>query len=170
MQQQAEEYQIVECIPTVEEYLALREAVGWVRLDEQITARALANALFTVCILHKGKVIGCGRVIGDGGLHFYLQDIIVLPAFQGKGLGKRLIKAILAYLDEHALPGAFIGLMAAKGKSSFYTQFGFAVRPPERPGMFLLREELQQPTTSQLSAHMDTREYAQSAPDARIAS
>src|SRR5947199_5443093 len=76
--QQQEEYQVVECIPTVEEYLALREAVGWERLDEQITARALANALFTVCILHNGKVIGCGRIIGDGGLYFYIQNIIVL--------------------------------------------------------------------------------------------
>ena len=154
--QQQEEYQVVECIPTVEDYLALREAVGWGRLDEQMAARGLANALFTVCLLHKGKVIGCGRVIGDGGLHFYLQDIIVLPAFQGKGLGKRLMRAILAYLEEHALPGAFIGLMAAKDASSFYTQFGFAVRPPERPGMFRLWKGLQQPTTSQRSIRLDT--------------
>ena len=135
---QQDEYQVVERIPTVEEYLALREAVGWGRLDEQMTARGLTNALFTVCALHEGNVIGCGRVIGDGGLYFYLQDIIVLPAFQGKGLGKRLMKAIVAYLEEHALPGAFVGLMAAKGVSNFYTQFGFTVRPPERPGMFRL--------------------------------
>jgi GNAT superfamily N-acetyltransferase len=146
---QQEEYQIIERIPTVEEYLALREAVGWGRRDEQITARALANALFTVCLLHNGKVIGCGRVIGDGGLHFYLQDIIVLPAYQGKGLGKRVMRAILAYLDEHTLPGAFIGLMAAQDKSSFYQKFGFVPRPVERPGMFLLREEPQPPTSSQ---------------------
>jgi GNAT superfamily N-acetyltransferase len=154
--QQQEEYQAVECIPTIEDYLALREAVGWGRIDEQMATRGLANALFTVCLLHKGKVIGCGRVIGDGGLHFYLQDIIVLPAFQGKGLGKRLMRTILAYLEEHALPGAFIGLMAAKDASSFYTQFGFAVRPPERPGMFRRWEGLQPPTTSQRSARMET--------------
>jgi GNAT superfamily N-acetyltransferase len=133
-----EDFQVVERVPTVEEYLALREAVGWGRLDEQVTAIGLASALFTVCVLHEGNVIGCGRVIGDGGLYFYLQDIIVFPAFQGKGLGKRLMKAILAYLEECVLPGAFVGLMAAKGVSDFYTQFGFAVRPPERPGMFRL--------------------------------
>jgi len=161
--QQQEEYQIVECIPTVEKYLALREAVGWGRVDEQMAVRGLANALFTVCLLHNGKVIGCGRVIGDGGHYFYLQDIIVLPAYQGKGLGKRLMRAILAYLEEHALPGAFIGLMAAQGKSSFYTQFGFATRPPERPGMFLLREEHQPLTTSQQNARIDISAYAQSA-------
>ncbi|MBV9230074.1 MAG: GNAT family N-acetyltransferase [Chloroflexi bacterium] len=134
---QQDEYQVVERIPTVEEYLALREVVGWGQRDEQMTARGLSNALFTVCLLHEGKVIGCGRVIGDGGLYFYLQDIIILPAFQGKGLGKRLMEAIMAYLEDHA-PGAFVGLMAAEGASDFYKQFGFAVRPPERPGMFRL--------------------------------
>jgi len=133
---QEDEYQVVERIPTVEEYLALREAVGWGRLDEQMTARGLTHALFTVCLVHEGNVIGCGRVIGDGGLYFYLQDIIVLPAFQGRGLGIRLMKAIMEYLEEHAYPGAFVGLMAAKDVSNFYTQFGFAIRPPERPGMF----------------------------------
>jgi hypothetical protein len=34
-----------------------------------------------------------------------------------------------------ALPGSFAGLMAADGVSGFYRQFGFAVRPPGRPGM-----------------------------------
>ena len=133
---QEDEYQVIERIPTVEEYLALREAVGWGRLDEQVTVRGLTHALFTVCLLYEGNVIGCGRVIGDGGLYFYLQDIIVLQAFQGKGLGKRLMKAIMEYLEEHAHPGSFVGLMAAKDVSNFYTQFGFIVRPPERPGMF----------------------------------
>jgi GNAT superfamily N-acetyltransferase len=146
--QQPDEYQVVERIPTVEEYLALREAVGWGRLDEQMTARGLARALFTACLLHHGKVIGCVRIIGDGGLYFYLQDVIVLPAFQRQGLGKRLMKAILAYLEEHAVPGAFIGLMAATDASSFYTQFGFEVRPPERPGMFLLWGGQRLPLTS----------------------
>ncbi len=135
---QHDDFQVLERIPKVEEYLALREAVGWGRLDEQMTARGLARALFTVCLVHEGNVIGCGRVIGDGGLYYYLQDIIVLPAFQGKGLGKRLMKAIMAYLEEHAHPDAFVGLMAAKDVSDFYTQFGFTVRPPERPGMFRL--------------------------------
>jgi GNAT superfamily N-acetyltransferase len=124
----------------VDEYLALREAVGWGRPDEQMTARGLANALFTVCLLHQEQVIGCGRVIGDGGLYFYLQDIIVLPAFQGKGLGKRLMLAILAYLEKQAPPEAFVGLMAAKDVSPFYAQFGFVARPPDRPGMFRIEK------------------------------
>jgi len=134
----SDECRVVERIPAVDEYLALREAVGWGRLNEQIAVRGLANALFTVCAIREDRVIGCGRVIGDGGLYFYLQDIIVMPAFQGKGLGKRIMQPILAYLDHHARPGSFVGLMAASGVTEFYSQFGFATRPPERPGMFRL--------------------------------
>ena len=42
----------------------------------------------------------------------------------------------MEYVEEHALPGALVGLMAAKDVSNLYTQFGFVVRPPERPGIF----------------------------------
>lgn len=129
-------FQIIERVPAVREYLTLREAVGWGRLDEHLAEQGLAGALFTVCALHDGNVIGCARVIGDGGLYFYLQDVIVLPRFQGRGLGKRLMEPIMRYLDQHALPGSFVGLMAAEGVTDFYRQFGFAVRPPGRPGMF----------------------------------
>jgi GNAT superfamily N-acetyltransferase len=133
---QEEHYQIVERAPTIEEYFALRKGVGWMLFAEEMTAKGLANALFSVCVLHQGEVIGCGRVVGDGGLYFYVQDIIILPDFQGKGLGKRLMQAIMAFLEENAQPGAFIGLMAAKGSANFYTQFGFAARPFDQPGMF----------------------------------
>ena len=133
---QDDSFQIVERVPAVSEYLTLREAAGWGRVDEHLAERGLAGALFTVCALHEGNVVGCARVIGDGALYFYLQDVIVLPRFQGRGLGKRLMEPIMRYLDEHALPGSFAGLMAAEGVTDFYRQFGFAVRPPGRPGMF----------------------------------
>jgi GNAT superfamily N-acetyltransferase len=128
--------QVVERVPAVGEYLALREAVGWGRLDERVAERGLAGGLFSVCALGGGEVVGCARVVGDGGLYFYIQDVIVLPRFQGRGLGRRLMAPILGYLDEHAPPGSFVGLMAAQGVSGFYGQFGFSVRPPGRPGMF----------------------------------
>jgi hypothetical protein len=67
---QEEQYQIVERAPTIEEYFALRKGVDWMLFEEEMTAKGLANALFSVCILYQGKVIGCGRVVGDGGLYF----------------------------------------------------------------------------------------------------
>jgi hypothetical protein len=39
----------------------LREAAGWGRLDERLAEQGLAGALFTVCALHEGTVVGCGQ-------------------------------------------------------------------------------------------------------------
>lgn len=132
------EYVLVERIPTVEEYRRLREAVGWENIDNEAIEIGLRNSLFSVCVIHKGEVIGCGRVVGDGGIYFYIQDIIVMPEFQQKGIGKRIMDAVMDYLSQHARPNAFIGLMAAKGVSKFYEKYGFQERPPDRPGMFLI--------------------------------
>ena len=126
---QEDEYQVVERIPTVEEYLALREAVGWGRLDEQVTARGLTHALFTVCLVHEGNVIGCGRVIGDEGLYFYLQDIIVLPAFQGKGLGKRLMEANYGVSGGTCSSRGFRRTHGSKGCEQFLHAIWFCYSP-----------------------------------------
>jgi GNAT superfamily N-acetyltransferase len=132
-----EEYILVQRSPTVEEYHRLRAAVGWGNVNVQATEIGLRNSLFSVCVIHKDQVVGFGRVVGDGGVFFYIQDIVVLPQFQGKGLGKRIMNAIMAYLESHVHRGAFIGLMAAKGVDGFYEKFGFSARPSERygPGM-----------------------------------
>ena len=91
-----DEYILVERPPTVEEYQRLREDVGWESVDVEATETGLRNALFSVCVTHKDEVIGCGRVVGDGGIYFYIQDIIVLPEFQGRGLGRRIMDAVMS--------------------------------------------------------------------------
>jgi GNAT superfamily N-acetyltransferase len=133
-----DEYSLVERPPSIGEYKRLRDIVGWGNTDDEATRIGLANALFSVSLIHKGEVIGCGRVVGDGGIYFYIQDIIVLPEFQKRGLGKRIMEAVMDYIASRAHKNAFIGLMAAKGVSKFYEKYGFAERPADRPGMFLI--------------------------------
>jgi len=86
-----------------------------------------------------GDAVGCGRVVGDGGVYFYVQDVIVLPELQGLGWGARIMDAVMRYLDASAPPGSFIGLMAAKDVEGFYRRYGFDRRPDDRPGMFRIR-------------------------------
>lgn len=135
-----EEYSLIERHLTVEEYLKLRKAVGWWDVDVRALRFGLQNSLFSICVILGDDVIGCGRVVGDGGMYFYIQDIIVLPKFQGKGIGKRIMDAIMNYIDLHAQSGAFVGLMTAKGISKFYEKYGFKERPLDRPGMFRIWE------------------------------
>ena len=131
-----EGYVLVERNPTLEEYQRLRGAVGWGDVETKAIEVGLQNSLFSVCVILENEVIGCGRVTGDGGIYFYIQDIIVLPEFQGKRIGRRIMDAIMEYLEAHAHNGAFVGLMAAKGVSKFYERYGFKERPSDAPGMF----------------------------------
>jgi GNAT superfamily N-acetyltransferase len=129
------DYRIVERDPTVEEFLALRNAVSWDNADREATERGLRGALHSVCVLDGNTVIGCGRVIGDGGLAFYLQDIIVHPGHQGRGLGREITQRLMDHVHSVAKRGAYVGLMAAEGAAEFYEPFGFARRPTNAPGM-----------------------------------
>lgn len=136
---------MVERVPGVEAYQSLRRAVGWGTLPDETTAAGLRSSLFAVCVLAGDEIVGCGRVVGDGGLYYYLQDIIVLPEFQGQGLGHRIMAAILHYLDDRVAPGSFVGLMAAPNVSGFYQRYGFAERPEGRPGMYRLWDQEERP-------------------------
>jgi ribosomal protein S18 acetylase RimI-like enzyme len=122
--------------PTVTEYTRLRSLVGWWKTDENATDMALKNSLFSVVAVEHNTVIGFGRIIGDGGLYFYIQDLIIHPEVQTKGLGKSLMKELMSYITANAKSGAFVGLMAAKGLEKYYEQFGFKARDGDAPGMY----------------------------------
>ena len=130
---------IIERDPTPDEYRHLRAIVGWNELDADAVSAGLTSALFSVVIERDGEAVGCGRVVGDGGIYFYVQDVIVVPELQGHGWGGRIMEAVMRYLDEAVRPGSFIGLMAAKDVEPFYRRFGFERRPDDRPGMFRIR-------------------------------
>ena len=129
-------FQLVEKIPAVDDYQRLRRAVGWYVVNDMDTAKGLQNSLFSVCLLYNQEVVGCGRVVGDAGIYYYIQDIIVLPEFHGHGGGKLIMDAVMEYLRTHAVPNCFIGLMAAIDVSGFYKKYGFEERPADRPGMY----------------------------------
>lgn len=122
--------------PSLEEYRSLCTAVGW---DEAINFAAaplsLMRSLFAVTVLDKGEAVGMGRVVGDGALYFYIQDIAVRPDHQGLGIGRAIMDRIMEWLNERAPDHAFIGLFAADGRDSFYAHYGF-LRHPALTGMF----------------------------------
>ena len=135
------EYTLIERAPSVHEYQRLRDAVNWGNVNPQATQAGLDHALYSICLLRGEEVVGCGRVIGDGGIYFYVQDIIVLPDHQGQGLGRRIMDAVMRFLEASAPPNAFVALMAAKGISRFYQRYGFGERPADAPGMYRIWPE-----------------------------
>lgn len=133
---------IIERNPTPEEYLLIRTAVGWGEMPLDVIAGSLEKSLYSVCIHDDltDKILGLGRIVGDGGLCFYIQDIMIDPDYQKQGLGTKILESLMGYLQKNAPQNSFIGLMAAQGLEYFYMKFGFQVRPNEQmgPGMTLL--------------------------------
>lgn len=124
---------------TADEFVELRAACGWGTVDPAIAERALASGLLDVVARDGGRLAGFGRVVGDGVLYFYVQDVIVHPDFRGRGVGRLIIEALLAEVLKRAPIGATIGLMAARGKEGFYEKFGFTRRPTEQLGAGMTR-------------------------------
>jgi GNAT superfamily N-acetyltransferase len=122
--------------PSADEYLAFRRAVGWSAVTLDIAERGLAASRFAVTARDgAGRAVAMARVVGDGAVYLYVQDVVVLPEWQGHGLGRRLMAAVMAWIRSTAEPGTFVGLMAAEGVAEFYLPYGFSVRPFDRPGM-----------------------------------
>jgi len=117
-----------------EDYHNLRVAVGWSSYNLSEIENGLKNTLYTVVGYSSNRAIAMGRVIGDGKLVFYIQDVIVIPEYQRKGIGNRIMKMILEYIEENSVNNSIIGLMSANGKEAFYESFGFIKRPNDRMG------------------------------------
>lgn len=125
-----------------QEFMHVRQSLGLPALAFPIAARAVRDDLFNVVVLLDGETpVGCARVIGDGVLTFYIQDVLVAPKYQRKGIGTKIMEIVLGYLETVAEPGASIGLMAAPGTEAFFAKHGFAARPEGAPGMQLILQQ-----------------------------
>ena len=74
--------------------------------------QSLDASLVGVIALDGTTVIGMERVFGDGVLSFYIQDVAVDPAYQGRGIGRRIVDTLLAWIRATAPAHACIGLFA----------------------------------------------------------
>ena len=121
---------IKENINNVEEYNLLYDAVGWEAYDKEISKKALANTIYSVSIYDREKIVGYGRIIGDGIVFLYLHDVMVLPEYQCKGIGSLIMNKLLEYIEKIKLqnPDLRVYLGASRGKEDFYKKFGFITR------------------------------------------
>ena len=51
-----------------------------------------------------------GRIVGDGALFLYIQDVLVRPSLQGGGLGDSIMERLMTWLGRSAPDRAFVGL------------------------------------------------------------
>lgn len=118
-----------------DDYCSLRDSVGWSGFSEIQAMHALEHNLYNIVAMENDNIVGMGRVIGDG-LYYIIVDIIVKPEYQGQGIGSKLVRRLIEYIDNQTpSPGrASIQLIAEKGKEAFYERMGFKIIPHENCG------------------------------------
>lgn len=129
------DYEITNSL-TPEEYMELRKLVGWGMFPLEQAAEGLKNSFILVCFRVDGKPVAIGRAVSDHGYVVYIADVIVVPEYQGQGLGRKVMEYLLEQIKASLKPGykVMISLLAAKGKEEFYNKFGFVDRPNEAFG------------------------------------
>ena len=129
-------YRIEERPPTPEEYGRICREVGWAgSINFDAAPDSLARSLHCCVVVHGGEAVGMGRIVGDGAIYFYVQDVAVVPAHQGRRLGALILGELLDWVRANAPEKAFVGLFAATGSEPFYRRFGFESHT-ELTGMF----------------------------------
>lgn len=119
-----------------EDYNMLRKEVKWGELSKEQALEGLKNSAYIIACRDGERVVGSARVLWDGGYAAYICDVMVLPKYQRKGIGSRMIKEIMSYLNNQLKNDwkIMITLVAAKGKERFYEKFGFLKRPNDELG------------------------------------
>lgn len=139
------DYIISDEAPTAKEYLALRCQVGWDSVDLWVVQKSLDSSLFHVSVREQKKLIAMARVVGDGFMYFYIQDVVVAPRYQGRGIGRMLMSRVESYLSKECAAGSTVGLLAAQGKEAFYRSYGYIERDGTNLGRGMCRFVREQP-------------------------
>ncbi len=126
---------------TADGFASIRSQMGWEDKPLAQIEGALLRGLCTISAYDGETLVGMGRLVGDGAMYWYVQDVVVLTAYQGRGIGTEIMRRLMERVASGGIPGTTVtvGLMAAKGKEGFYTKLGFRSRPNERedPGMIM---------------------------------
>ena len=83
-------------VPAVAELLALYSSVGWTSYTAEPDRLLLAvrQSLRVATAWVEGELVGLARVVGDGAIIVYLQDVLVRPDQARSGLGTQLVNAV----------------------------------------------------------------------------
>lgn len=106
-----------------EAFIGLLEAAGLggrpVDRPDLIEAM-IGNADVLITARDGGRLVGLSRGVGDFGFCFYLSDLAVDRAYQGRGIGRRLIE------ESHKAAGLHttLILLAAPAAATYYPHIG----------------------------------------------
>lgn len=122
-------------VPSAEEHYTLRKAAGLTPPPRPENEEALQRGYFGVTLRDKSKndqAIGMGRILGDG-MFLFVTDMAILPEYQRRGLGGKILDRLVTYVEEKE-PRARLALEADPPGVKLYEKRGF-VKQPHRLAM-----------------------------------
>lgn len=128
-------------IPSAQQFWELFQSTGWndkYQLSMDELHQALQVSWYAISVYDAGQLVAFGRIVSDGILHAMIYEMIILPAYQGRGIGKQVMERLLEQCKQAKIRD--IQLFCARGKRGFYEKFGFAARPDNAPGMFYVQK------------------------------
>jgi GNAT superfamily N-acetyltransferase len=105
-----------------DDIIRLYKANNWSSADKPLElCNALSNSHSLISAWDNDKLVGIGNAISDGYLVVYYPHLLVLPDYQGKGIGYMIMKNLLEkYRHFH------MQMLTADGKAiDFYKKMGF---------------------------------------------
>ena len=115
---------------------SLYRSVGWESPCIEQIETALNNSYAKFVAYDGDKPVGMVRIIGDGGMSFYIKNYAVIPEYQSKGVGKALMQFLEDYI-RNSMPedwSVSLELISSKEAVAFYEKFGFEQRPCDWDG------------------------------------
>ncbi len=110
-----------------DEIVKLYKSGGWWKDSYELSgipALIAGSYAFVVAIDTKTAItIGMGRVLSDGVSDAYIQDLVVLPEYRGKNIGKKIVSTLINHMTSKGI--TWIGLIAEPGSDQFYKTLGF---------------------------------------------
>lgn len=97
-----------------------RAPLGKQRRDPGKLHRAFQASFARVFVHHDGQLIGLGRALCDGEFQAAIYDLVLLPEFQGQGIGRQMLERL-----REQLPVDNIILYAVPGREQFYVKCGY---------------------------------------------
>ncbi|HEL1636946.1 GNAT family N-acetyltransferase [Streptococcus suis] len=105
--------------------LEIYDSVGWTNYTDRPTMlqKALEHSLLVLAAFDGDRLVGLLRAVGDGYSIMFIQDILVLPAYQRQGIGRQLLEQAITHF-----PGIYqLHLLTDNTEKtrSFYEAIGF---------------------------------------------
>jgi len=128
-------------LPSSDQFWKLFQTTGWnenYQLFPDELRQALRSSWYLLGAYDGERLVGFGRLVSDGIVHAMIYDLIVLPEYQGQGIGGKILERLIEKCRETGVRD--IQLFCAKGKRPFYEKRAFVARPDDAPGMQYVRQ------------------------------